>query len=138
MKFFCSGCGAQLNHIRKAVPKFGTILDLIEPHECLEVAADPAQVIIAAPISESDRDEFVKSLNDLKPAPPSRLSSNAEGKSLRPSSMTGTDDLRDRRFDKEDPKSTAPSTVLDQIKQMSGSIPAHDLKDDTTDSEMGG
>ena len=137
MKFFCSNCGAQLKHIRKAVPKFGTILDLIEPHECLEVAVDPAQVIVAAPISESDRDEFVKSLNDLKPTPPARLSPIAEGKSLRPSSMIGTDDLRDRRFDKEDPKSTAPSSVLDQIKQMSGSIPAHDLKD-SEDSEMGG
>jgi hypothetical protein len=49
--------------------------------------------------------------------------------------MTGTDDLRDRRFDGKIP-STAPNSVIDQIKQMSNSIPSNDLKED--DSEMGG
>jgi len=141
MKLYCANCGTPLKHIRKALPKLGVIVDLIDYHECSEtpIPFDLANFPEAGKfVPIEGKDKFVKSLNDLKPTPPSRLSSNAEGKSLRPSSMTGTDDLRDRRFDKEDPKSTAPSTVLDQIKQMSGSIPAHDLKDDTTDSEMGG
>jgi hypothetical protein len=52
--------------------------------------------------------------------------------------MTGTDDLRDRRFDQEPKKvSSAPPNVLDQIKQSGNSIPSHNLKDDA-DSEMGG
>lgn len=32
--FYCSKCGIELVHIRKAVPGKGIILDLIEPHEC--------------------------------------------------------------------------------------------------------
>jgi hypothetical protein len=103
----------------------------------LEVAVDPTQVIVVAPVSESDRGEFVKSLNDLKSSKIPQAETPT-GRTLRPSSMTGTNDLRDRRFEGEKVPSTAPSSVLDQIKQMSGSIPAHDLKEDTTDSEMGG
>jgi len=52
--------------------------------------------------------------------------------------MTGTDDLRDRRFDNDLQKSSAPNAILDQIKQMSNSIPAHDAKELPDDSEMGG
>ncbi len=138
MKCYCSNCGIQLKHIRKAVPKFGTILDLIEPHVCLEVPVDPMKVLIEAPISTEDQNKFVQSLNDLKSTREDmkrdfHYINYGEGKSLRPSSMTGTDDLRDRRFDGKIP-STAPSSVLDQIKQMSNSIPVNEVKDD---SEMG-
>jgi hypothetical protein len=134
MKLFCANCGLQLRTIRKAVPKYGTILDLVEPHTCLETPVDPTTVLIEAPISTEDRNKFVESLNGLKP-PASPLGSI--DRAPRRPSMTGTDDLRDRRFDGKVP-SIAPSSVLDQIKSMSNSIPAHDIKDATTDSEMGG
>ena len=32
--FYCSKCGVELEHTRKAVPGKGTILDLISPHNC--------------------------------------------------------------------------------------------------------
>ena len=140
MKLFCANCGIKLRIIRKAVPKLGVIIDLVETHTCLETPVDSTSVIVEAPISAADQKKFVESLNGLKPLHPldERVRQMGEGKSLRPSSMTGTDDLRDRRFEKDEPKSTAPSSILDQIKHMSNSIPANDLKDDPTDSEMGG
>jgi hypothetical protein len=33
-KFYCSTCGVELEHKRRAVPGKGIILDLITPHEC--------------------------------------------------------------------------------------------------------
>lgn len=139
MKLYCANCGMKLNRIRKAVPKHGIILDLIEVHTCLESPVDPLSVIFEAPIASSDRNKFVESLNGLKPAKPEIGRNYSEKRSLRPSSMTGTDDLRDRRFDneKEQVSSTAPLSVLEQIKKMGNSIPANELKDDTTESEMG-
>jgi hypothetical protein len=138
MKLFCANCGLQLKLTRRAIPKFGTIIDLVEPHTCLEIPVDPNIIIVYAPVSKGDG-KFVESLNKLTPSLSMRSEMNyPEGKSLRPSSMTGTNDLRDRRFDQETKiPSTAPASVLDQIKQMGNSIPSRDLKDDSTDSEMG-
>ena len=127
MKLFCANCGTKLTVTRKAVPKLGIILDLVTPHECLETPVDPTQVIVDAPITLDDRNKFVESLNGLKP---SDLKKQFTG--------VGTDDLRDRRFEKAETKSSAPSSVLDQIRQLGNSIPANDLKDDPSDAEMGG
>jgi hypothetical protein len=143
MKLYCENCGKQLKHIRQALPKLGIIVDLVAYHECSEepipFEINPSEVVEAAPVA--DKQKFVKSLNELKlTANVGREigHSHSEGRSLRPSSMTGTDDLRDQRFDKDlKPISTAPSTVLDQIKQMGNSIPVHDVRDEPTDSEMG-
>jgi len=33
-RYYCSVCGTELVHSRKAVPGRGIILDLIDPHEC--------------------------------------------------------------------------------------------------------
>jgi hypothetical protein len=139
-KLFCSNCGLQLKIIRKAIPKFGTIIDLVEVHKCLETPINPMEVIVEAPISKGDRNKFVESLNGLKPSTthPAALKAAQETyPKSRLSSMTGTDDLRDRRFDGKEIPSTAPSSVLDQIKSMGNSIPANELKDDSTESEMG-
>lgn len=130
MKFYCSNCGIQLKHTRKAIPKFGTIIDLIEPHKCLEVPVDPAQVIIQ-PSLTLESQKFVESLNKLK-----LTREEIKEKSPRSSSMIDTTNLRDRRFEKEESISTAPSIILSQIKQLNGSIPAHDIKE-SEDFEMG-
>ena len=142
MKLYCENCGKRLKVIRKAIPKIGAIIDLVSYHECSEEPVpfdfNPDVIIDAAPVD--GKQKFVKSLNELaRPISMKVGAAHSEGKSLRPSSMTGTDDLRDRRFDPDlKTKSSAPSSVLDQIKQIGNSIPSHDLKDDTSDSEMGG
>lgn len=140
MKLYCSNCGLQLKIIRKAMPKFGTIIDLVEPHKCLETPIDPNTIIVEAPVFIGDRDKFVKSLNKLIPTNIGREigHSHSEGKSLRPSSMTGTDGLRDslyqlpkdHRFDPEPKpglKSTAPKTLLNIIEGIENSTPERDI-----------
>lgn len=139
MKLYCANCGLHLKVIRKALQKLGTIIDLVEPHKCLETPIDPATIMKEAPLSSGDQNKFVESLNELNPPTSHGIAQGvSEGKSLRPSSMTGTGDLRDRRFDQSKIPSTAPSSVLDQIKQMGNSIPVHDIRDDSAESEMGG
>jgi hypothetical protein len=114
------------------------ILDLVDQHVCLESPVNPRTIIQDAP-SIDGIPKFVKSLNELKSSSEVHpMGISFEGAPRR-SSMTGTDDLRDRRFDQEHKiPSTAPHSVIDQIKQMGNSIPSHELKDDSADSEMGG
>jgi hypothetical protein len=136
MKPYCANCGKALHLIRKAIPSKGIIVDLVEYHECSEtpVPFDLSKLPDVQPFIPVDgKDKFVKSLNDLKPSPPADL------RDVRKPSMTGTDDLRDRRFDQDNKaKTTAPLSVLDQIKSMSNSIPERPLNEPSDDSEMGG
>jgi hypothetical protein len=130
---------------RKALPKLGVIVDIVDYHECAEepIPFDTSKIEKFVPVE--GKDKFVQSLNRLEPPRAGRTDNppfvaRAEN---RPS-MQGTDDLRDRRFDPET-KSTAPSSVADQIRMMSNSIPAREaseipegLRKDETDSvEMG-
>ena len=56
--YYCSKCGVELVYTRRAVPGKGTILDLIEPHECDGYAINEAP----------DGKETVKEILDkLKP-----------------------------------------------------------------------
>ena len=137
--FYCENCGMPLNITRKALPKFGVIVELVSYHECPEEPVpfditnfpDPGEFV---PVE--GKQKFVQSLNGLKPSVVQR--GFEEGSNLRPSRMTGTDNLRDMRFGNDEIKSTAPSSVLDQIKAMSNSIPERELREEPTDSEMGG
>jgi hypothetical protein len=133
MKLHCANCGKPLHLIRKAIPSKGIIVNLVEYHECSEIPVpfDLSNLPDAQPfIPVAGKDKFVKLLNDLKPSPPADL------RDVRKPSMTGTDDLRDRRFD-QDIKTTAPLSVLDQIKAMQNTSPAHEL-DEKSESEMEG
>ncbi len=146
-RFYCANCGKQLSITRKALPKFGTIVDLVQYHECSEepipFEIDPTEIVKFVPVE--GKDKFVNKLNELKP-PGFPVGIGPEiGNLPRRSSMTGTDDLRDRRFEhgQDDVvKSTAPVNVLDQIRGMHPSAPAHELKSEDepggTDSEMEG
>jgi len=134
MKLHCANCGKPLHLIRKAIPSKGVIVDLVEYHECSEIPIpfDLSKLPDVQPfVPVAGKDKFVKLLNDLKPSPPADL------RDVRKPSMTGTDDLRDRRFD-QDIKTTAPLSVLDQIKAMQNTSPAHELQDDKSESEMEG
>lgn len=112
---YCSNCGAKLQRYRKAVKGLGKIIDIIDPHVCTEepMPLDFAQTEVVE-YEESPQGKFVEKLNDLK----------ATGVLGQVSTM----DLRDRRVE-QDIKTTAPGTVLDQIKNMTNSAPEHDLED---------
>ncbi len=153
MKLYCANCGLPLHLTRKALPAFGAIVDLVDYHEC---AAEPIPFDLSKEVKfvpVEGKDKFVQSLNALEP--PRALRTDAFGDAQKARGlmeprrpiMTGTDDLRDRRFDaeKETTKSTAPSSIAEQIRLMTNSIPANDLKSiqegdpaDDSSSEMGG
>lgn len=121
---YCSNCGKRLNVLLKAMPKYGTIVRLVEYHECtpepMELDLTPVDVPVFKPTE--GKDKFVKKLNDLNPSP------NIGGIS--------TEHLRDRRFDVEEKKvkgaeikSTAPESLLNQLKSLENSIPASSLEE---------
>ena len=107
---YCAQCGTRIEIYRKALKGYGRIIDIIEPHECLE---EPIELDLS-PLDIPKRDadgEFVQKLNDLRPP------------------TVSTADLRDRR-PSQDIKSTAPASLLTQVKNLNSSIPEGDVGKD--------
>jgi len=117
MKFiYCSACGKHLPIIRKALPSYGTIIDLIEPHECLpEPVPFDLKPVQNEPIDiNKDSNKFVRDLNKLKPETVRGQIGGVDSNSL-----------RDRRFEHTEkaPVTSAPNSVLDMLKGMDTSEP---------------
>ena len=94
---YCSNCGKELTIVRKAMPKFAKILDIVDPHVCTEEVQMPELIPQSTPIPMSPDDrKFVRKLNELN----------------KPS--ISTEDFRDRR--EETSRSSAPRNLLDQMK----------------------
>jgi len=128
---YCANCGTRLNISRKALPKFGVIVDIVEYHECPDVPVefDLKPVDIPTFVEKKGKNKFVQKLNDLSPAP-SGVSGVFGGVS--------SNDLRDRRFESEsvsDVKSTAPSGLADIFKEFEPSSPSRSLTDFEIKSE---
>lgn len=127
---YCSNCGLRLTIIRKALPKYGRIINLIEPHECLDEPVEfdlsPVDVPAFTGSSGDDKGKFDQKLNDLNKVP--------HDLHLRPFRDNGhIDDLGDRRGAenvKSESSSSAPRSLLDGIKSMHHSTPANDIKDE--------
>ena len=144
MKLFCANCGLPLSLARKAMPKLGIIVDLVNYHECVSELV-PFDINALVPKAIEGKQKFVLSLNTLDASKPFQ-SHSKETERPRGFQGVGTDDLCDRRFGTEEgAKSSAPNSIVDQIRQMSNSIPAHEAseipeglrKDDTDSAEMG-
>lgn len=100
---YCSHCGLQLHITRRALPKYGRIIDLVDHHICSE---DPVKIDwevspVPAFAPSSGQDKFVQKLTELDPPKP----------------LTFDSDLKDRRSP-EHVKSTAPPSVTDMLKGM--------------------
>ena len=96
--YFCENCGTQLKVSLKAT-NYG-VLRIVEYHECPDepVETNLKSIDVPAYTGDDDKKKFVQKLNDL-----------------RPSKIAPDLDLKDRR-DQQDIKTTAPQTLLDQIK----------------------
>jgi len=110
MKFvFCANCGTRLLVTRKAMPKFGCVLDLIEQHTCAEEFIPPDLTPVATPtfIKKTETTKFANHLDELQP-PPVPFNLNETG-------------LRDKRDDKDvrsDIVSSAPTNLLEALKRQ--------------------
>lgn len=113
---FCSECGVKKPIIRKALPKYGRIIDMIEPHECLEEPLPfdlaPVEVPDFVP-SEKKKGRFSQQLDELQPIRGLPLSSGL--KDLRPENVVI--------------KSSAPPNLLDNIARLQNSISESDLEE---------
>lgn len=108
---YCSNCGQRLEVTRKALKGYGRIIELIPPHECSE---EPQELdLTPIEIPKKVGGKFVQNLNELRPANLGSVS---------------TMDLRDRRAT-QDVKSTAPASLLTQVKNLGPSIPERELSE---------
>lgn len=63
---FCAECGTRLPVFRKAMANFGRIIDMVEPHVCLEEPLEPDLTPIDIPLLELGKDnKYVQKLNEL-------------------------------------------------------------------------
>jgi len=93
-KYYCAKCGKELTLIRK--PAKGTVLNLIEPHECEGYA-----------IKESDKPTVLEIIEKLGHYNPAAI--NEDSKSTSKGWLTGGDK-------RKDVISTAPSSIIDAVK----------------------
>jgi hypothetical protein len=106
---YCSDCGTKLKVGRKAMPKYNTIIDVIEPHVCpeemveLDLKPDPLPPFVKLP-----KGKFMTKLDELQAAP----------------LPEGSGDRRPTENVRKEITSTAPRNVLDQLK--SGNTPDED------------
>jgi hypothetical protein len=115
---YCSKCGTRLAITRKALPKYGRIIDIVEYHKCpdepVEFNLTPINVPAFSVVPKEGDDKFVQNLNRLQPPP------------------IATEGLKDRRNPeniKTEPSSSAPRTLLDNMKAIHNTTPAHDIGD---------
>lgn len=133
MKLFCANCGRRLEITRIALPKYSTVVDAVQYHECsdeitiLELKPDEF-----APIKEG-KDKFVRSLDGLRSVskPPNIKEPN---KTI--FGGVGTDNLRDQRVSTNpDVKSSAPVSVLSMIERMNPTEPANEIENEPESGE---
>jgi hypothetical protein len=69
MKFvYCSNCGTRLEISRKAMPKYGRIIDIIPPHVCPDEPVELDFTLNPIPTTPEVPDgKFVQKLNKLEP-----------------------------------------------------------------------
>ena len=99
---YCSECGTRLMVSRKAMPKYGTIIDIIPPHECPEEMVELDLAPSPVPIPATGK--FVEKLNELNPTPAAN------------EVLDGPGDRRPAEFIKKEISSSAPSSLQDLLK----------------------
>lgn len=116
---YCANCGTRLTIKRRAMPKFGRIIDIVEYHVCpdepVEIDLKPIDVPVFK--EKEGKNKFVQNLNELQP--PTHFSEGSNMRNL---------PIVDKR-PKEAIKSMAPQNLLNQMKHLQNIPPAHDLDD---------
>ena len=101
MKLYCSICGIELVHSRKAVPGKGHIFDVVEPHECegyaIKANEDESPTVMDVLENLKDLGKTIKKVSDVS---------------------TGPQEPGDRRADKSDITSSAPGNLLRSLRDL--------------------
>jgi hypothetical protein len=108
---YCAECGTKLQIFRKAMPKYNCIIDIVNPHICLESPAefdlkpDPVPQFIQADVVSLKDKKFVRNLYELQP----------EGEN--PLDNETITDRRPKEHLRSEIQTTAPRSVLEGIKR---------------------
>lgn len=115
---YCSECGMKLPITLKALKGYGRIISLVDPHECAEEPVPLDLTPDEVPVEDYKGDrKFVQNLNDLPIG-----HTVARG-------QLSTADLRDRR-PPDQVISTAPASIIQQMKSAINTHPEGDINQD--------
>lgn len=106
---YCSECGTKLNVTLKALKGYGRIIGVVDPHICPDEPVELDLTPQENPSEYGGERQFVQNLNDL----------TSRG-------AVSTADLRDRR-EPAFVKSSAPLSILDQVKRAVNTHPEGDI-----------
>jgi hypothetical protein len=106
-QIFCSKCNTQLIINLKALKQFGVVIGTVDPHTCPDIPLELPFQSVTVPIFDGKKS--VQKLDKQRPS-------------------IGTDTLGDRRSAEhiKQSDSTAPFTLLQQMRDMHNSTPAND------------
>ena len=105
---YCAKCGTRLAVSRKALPKYGKIIDIVEYHECSDEPVEIDLTPVSVPVMSKETEEnnkFVQNLDKL------------------------IGDKRDKSDIRVEKSSTAPQTLLDSISSFPNSTPVNKLEE---------
>lgn len=113
---YCSKCHTELKLILKALPQYGRVVTLVDPHECLEEPLELNLEPVKVPVPENViEDQTIADIDGL------------DGAGILGS--IGTDNLKDRRAP-EHIKSSAPEGIIEQILNAQPSTPENDISNE--------
>ena len=100
---YCANCGTRLNVCRKALPKQGKIVDIVEFHSCPDepVEFDLTPIDLPNFHEVEGKNKFVQKLNDLAPLPSASSEMYDRREEAKPATVT-----------------TAPLQILNQLRQL--------------------
>ena len=94
---YCANCGMKLPLFRKALPGYARIINMVEPHTCLEEPVEFDLEPVDIPnVSIGEDNMFVRKLNELP-------------------TLASRGDLRSKEHVRDELKSTAPTSVLSEV-----------------------
>lgn len=100
--YYCGNCGLRLRVTRKALPRYGKIIEIVDVHECSETIAEVDFTEVGTPMYVPEgKNEFIQKLNALDP--PRTIFDNQP---------------KDRRESEHVKTSIAPPGILNAIKPM--------------------
>lgn len=112
--YYCSVCGIELGHSRRAVPGKGLILDLIDPHEC------EGHSVKSNPDEAPTVTDVIETLEDLHKA------EVIDEKTVGHINVPG--DRRDEKDKKNLETSSAPENLLKNFKGLPNTEPEGEME----------
>jgi hypothetical protein len=125
--YHCACCGQQLDFYRKAVPRKGTILNLIAPHNCESTDIKPLEEFETVPAPHKPKAELDKLFKSF----PFVEKINKDGLAD-PLPIT---DRRPKENLRKELNTTAPPNLVDMAKGLTGTRPTSGRELEVPDGE---